>query len=323
MRALTVEIQNAKGRILCSTIFRPCGKKLLAKGHQLTHEDVLLLQTEGMDQVWVTELDDGEVAEDDAVVQIANALGCGSVELRSAPGGRANLFATEPACVLIDDELLRQLNCTASVVIATLLNYSYVTAGTRIATVKSAPFAVPALQIEALLCMLQERGPLLQARPVRSPSLGILYSDPTNGDKARQQLESVVTQKVQRYEGLRRFAAACVEEEAALARTLETMLRYRPTAILVASTTAPAGPEDAVGRAMLRIGCHIERFMAPVEPGNLLLLGYKDEIPIVSAPACFRSPKGNIVDLVLPPILSRYRLSGWEIACLGHGGLLA
>jgi len=323
MRALTVEIQNAKGRILCSTIFRPGGKKLLAKGHQLTDEDVALLQTEGMDQVWVTELEDGEVSEDDAVAQIATALGCGSVELRSAPGGRANLFATEPSCVLVDDELLRQLNCTASVVIATLLNYTYVAAGTRIATVKSAPFAVPAQQIETLLSMLKERGPLLQARPVHAPTLGILYTDPTSGDKARQQLESVVTQKVQKYEGLRRFASTSVEEESAIAHTFDSMLRYRPTAILVASTTAPAGPEDAVGRAMVRIGCHIERFMAPVEPGNLLLLGYKDDVPIVSAPACFRSPRVNIVDQVLPPILSRYRISGWEIACLGHGGLLA
>jgi molybdenum cofactor cytidylyltransferase len=323
MRALTVEIQNATGRILCSTIFRPCGKKLLAKGHQLTDEDVLLLQNEGLDQVWVTELEEGEVSEDDAVMQIAGAVGCGSVELRAAPGGRANLFTTEPSCILVDDELLRQLNCTASVVIATLTNYSYVAAGVRIATIKSAPFAVPLVQIETLLSMLKERGPLLQARPVRSPSLGVLYSDPANGDKARQQLESVVRQKVERFAGLRRFAATCIEEEIAAAHALEAMLRYRPTAILVASTTAPAGPEDAVGRAMVRIGCHIERFMAPVEPGNLLLLGYKDDTPIVSAPACFRSPRINIVDQVLPPILSQYRVSGWEIACLGHGGLLA
>ena len=96
-----------------------------------------------------------------------------------------------------------------------------------------------------------------------------------------------------------------------------------PTVILVASTTAPAGPEDIVGRAMLRVGCHIERFLAPVEPGNLLLMGYKDEVPIVSAPGCFRSAKPTVVDLVLPPMLARYRVSGWEVACLGHGGLLA
>ena len=27
--------------------------------------------------------------------------------------------------------------------------------------------------------------------------------------------------------------------------------------------------------------------------------------------------------LVLPPLLARYRVTGWEIACLGHGGLLS
>ena len=53
-------------------------------------------------------------------------------------------------------------------------------------------------------------------------------------------------------------------------------------------------------------------FLAPVEPGNLLLMSYYNDVPIVSAPGCFRSAKPNVVDLVLPPILARYRLSGWE-----------
>jgi molybdenum cofactor cytidylyltransferase len=100
------------------------------------------------------------------------------------------------------------------------------------------------------------------------------------------------------------------------------MLRSRPSLILIASTTAPAGPEDAVGRAMTRIGGQLERFLAPVEPGNLLMLAYKDDVPIVSAPGCFRSAKPNVVDLILPPLLARYRVTSWEVACLGHGGLL-
>jgi molybdenum cofactor cytidylyltransferase len=74
---------------------------------------------------------------------------------------------------------------------------------------------------------------------------------------------------------------------------------------------------------MMRLGGHIERFLAPVEPGNLLLLAYRDDIPVVSAPGCFRSAKSNVVDLMLPPLLARYHVSGWEIGCLGHGGLLA
>jgi molybdenum cofactor cytidylyltransferase len=104
---------------------------------------------------------------------------------------------------------------------------------------------------------------------------------------------------------------------------LQHLLRAKPTLILVASTTAPAGPEDVVGRSMARLGCQLERFLAPVEPGNLLLLAYREETPVVSAPGCFRSAKPNVVDLVLPPLLARYRVSGWELACLGHGGLLA
>jgi molybdenum cofactor cytidylyltransferase len=113
-----------------------------------------------------------------------------------------------------------------------------------------------------------------------------------------------------------------LENEEHISRGLQSLMRSKPSVILVASTTAPAGPTDAVGLAMSRIGCPIERFLAPVEPGNLLLIGYKDDIPIMSAPGCFRSLKPNVIDLMLPPLLAQYRVSTWEVSCLGHGGLL-
>jgi hypothetical protein len=322
MKALTVDVKESTGRILCCTIFRPGGRKLLAKGHILSEEDVRLLETEGLGQVWVTELEEGEVGEDDAVSQAATEMGCGSLEIRLAAGGRANLFATEDSCVLVDDELLRQINCTASIVIATATNFSYARVGQRIATVKSAPFAVAMTQLEAVVSILKERGPILQARPIRSPQVAVLYTDPISGDRARTLFESVMRQRLEHFGTGVNFALAATEEEGAVTRGLQHLLRARPTAILVASTTAPAGPEDVVGRAMTRLNCHLERFLAPVEPGNLFLLGYHEDVPIVSAPGCFRSVKPNVVDLVLPPMLARYRISGWEVACLGHGGLL-
>ena len=323
MKAQTVDVKDSTGRILCCTIFRPGGKKLLAKGHVLSEEDVRLLETEGMGQVWVTELEEGEVGEDQAVMAVATEMGCGSLEIRLAAGGRANLLATEDCCVLVDDELLRQINCTSTIVIATFANFGFAKAGQRIATVKSAPFAVAQSQLEAVLMILRERGPILQARPVRNPSVGVLYADPMNGDRARQLFENIMRQRLERFGVASNYVLAAVEEESSVARALQHLLRAKPTLILVASTTAPAGPEDVVGRAIAHIGCHLERFLAPVEPGNLLLLAYKDDVPIVSAPGCFRSAKPNVVDLVLPPMLARYRVSGWEVACLGHGGLLA
>jgi molybdenum cofactor cytidylyltransferase len=114
-----------------------------------------------------------------------------------------------------------------------------------------------------------------------------------------------------------------LENDEHVSRGLQVLLRTKPSVVLVASTTAPAGPADVVGAAMDKIGCQIERFLAPVEPGNLLLMGYKDDIPILSAPGCFRSLKPNVIDLMLPPMMARYRVSTWEVACLGHGGLLS
>jgi molybdenum cofactor cytidylyltransferase len=323
MRAQTIDVKESSGRILCSTIFRPGGKKLLAKGHIISEEDARMLQTEGMAEVWVTELEDGEISEDEAVMEVATEIGCGALEIRLAAGGRANLFTTEPCCVLVDDELLKQINCAASIAIATSLNFSYARMGQRIATVKSVPFAVTKSQLETVISIVKERGPILQARPIRTPTVGVLYTDPANGDRARQLFENIMRQRLERLGAASTYVLSAVEEETATARALQHLLRAKPTSILIASTTAPAGPEDVIGRAMLRAGCHIERFLAPVEPGNLLLLGYKDDIPIVSAPGCFRSAKPNVVDLVLPPMLARYHVSGWEVAGLGHGGLLA
>lgn len=322
MRALTMDVQQSAGRILCCTIFRPGGRKLLAKGHILSDEDIRLLETEGMRQVWVTELEDGEIGEDEAVMAVAEAMCCGSVEIRLAAGGRANLIATQDCCALVDDELLKQINCTSSVVIATVPNYRYARSGERIATVKSAPFAVAQSQLETVLSMLNERGAILQARPIREPSVAVLYSDPVHGDRARALFENVVHTRLERFGATLRYSLSAIEEEEHVTRSLQHLLRTRPHAVLVASTTAPSGPEDVIGRALVRLGAQVERFLAPVEPGNLMMLAYKDTTPIVSAPCCFRSAKPNVLDFILPPALAKYRISGWEIACLGHGGLL-
>jgi len=323
MKAQTVNVKESTGRVLSCTIFRAGGKKLLAKGHIVSDEDVKLLEVEGANEVWVTQLEEGEAGEDEAVMMIASEMCCGSVDIRLTAGGRANLNTTEPSCVLIDDELLKQINCTASVAIATVPNFSHVIAGQRVATIKSTPFAVPRDQLEAVMSILRERGPILQARPVRSPTVAVLYSDPVNGERAHQLFEAVMRQRLGKLGTGVSFALTCVEDEPAVARSLQHLLRAKPTVVMIASTTAPAGPGDVIGRSMVRVGCHLERFLAPVEPGNLLLLGYYEDIPVVSAPGCFRSAKPNAVDLILPPMLARYRVSGWEIACLGHGGLLA
>ena len=322
MRTEVVDVNSAVGKLLCTPIFQASGKKLLAKGHQINEEDIRLLGLEGHERVPVAILDDNEIPEDQASSQIAAEAACGAMEIRLAAGGRANLFATENCSFLVDEELLRHVNQSGDVTIATAPNFCFALAGQRVATVKTAPFAVERRNFEATLSLLTDKGPIIQGRPIGTPTVAVLYTDLRSGARGRQLFEGIMKTRLERFRTTAIYALSCVEEEETVARALEHLLRTHPTIVLVASTTAPAGPSDVVGRAMERVGCRIENFLAPVEPGNLLLLAYAEEIPVVSAPGCFRSPRANVVDLILPPLLARYRLSAGEISSLGHGGLL-
>src|ERR1700685_2031774 len=100
MKAQTVEVKSSNGRVLCCTVFRSGGKKLLAKGHTISDEDIKVLESEGMETIWVTELEEGEVGEDEAVCAVVSEMGCGSFEIRLAAGGRGDLGGTGNCCGL-------------------------------------------------------------------------------------------------------------------------------------------------------------------------------------------------------------------------------
>src|ERR1700733_10832741 len=122
-------------------------------------------------------------------------MSCGCMEIRMAAGGRANLFTTEDCCVLVDEDLLKQINFISSIVIATSINFSFARAATCLATVKSAPSPIHQSQLEAIINILRERGPILQARPIRQPSIAVLYCDPIHGDRARSLFEPIMRQR--------------------------------------------------------------------------------------------------------------------------------
>src|ERR1700737_4743904 len=122
LRDLIINVKQCVGKLLSTTIYGPNGKRQLAKGRLLTHENAETLAMEGLSEVPVVELDDNEVGEDAAVMQIANKIGCGSLEVRLALGGRADLFATESCCLLVDEEGLKQVNATGGIGVATAPN---------------------------------------------------------------------------------------------------------------------------------------------------------------------------------------------------------
>lgn len=61
MKAQTIDVRESAGRTLSSTILRAGGKKLFSKGHLISEEDTRMLETEGMADIYVSQLEEGEV----------------------------------------------------------------------------------------------------------------------------------------------------------------------------------------------------------------------------------------------------------------------
>jgi molybdenum cofactor cytidylyltransferase len=110
--------------------------------------------------------------------------------------------------------------------------------------------------------------------------------------------------------------------EAALAEALGRQRDAGVDLIVVAGETAIMDPRDVTPRAVERAGGVVESVGAPVDPGNLLMVAYLDDVAVLGAPGCARSRKTNVVDWVLPRLLTGERLSRSDLASLGVGGLL-
>ena len=161
----------------------------------------------------------------------------------------------------------------------------------------------------------------MQAQPIHKPIVGVLYSDPLRGDRARSLFEGVMYTRLKRLASTpASYFRAWRKKRRSLTISNTCYARDRMSSCWLRRQLL-RGHQTRSG-AMSQVGCSIESFLASVELGNLLLLSYMQEVPVVAAPGCFRSTKPNGIDLILSPLLAECRLSAGEISTLGYDGLL-
>src|SRR5262249_53058818 len=158
-------------------------------------------------------------------------------------------------------------------------------------------------------------------------SVGLILSgSPSARDRITRDFEAPLRARVEalgsRLTALDFVALEDEHDEAALAEAVKRQARSGAGLIVLAGETAIVDRHDIAPRAIERAGGEVACFGAPVDPGNLLLVGYLGEVPLLGAPGCVRSPKINVLDWVLPRLLAGERLSRADVVAMGHGGLL-
>jgi len=298
------------------------GSLVLKKGTTIGPAEVEALKKAGVKDIVVVRLEPGDVSEDVAAASIAQAVTGEGINVERAFTGRANLFAARPGILVIDRAAVDRINnVDEAITFATLPAFKPVVEGEMIATVKLIPFGVEAELRDAAVAAAGNGA--LRVAPYVIKRVGVVST-------LLPGLASKVVDKTLRVtaERLAPAGAAIIaerrvpHEEAALAPAIKELLALGAELVIVFGASAIADRRDVIPAAISDIGGAIEHFGMPVDPGNLLLIGSANGVPVLGAPGCARSPVENGFDWVLMRLLAGIKVTRTELMGMGVGGLL-
>jgi molybdenum cofactor cytidylyltransferase len=312
--------REAEGATAVHTIRQ--GTLVLKKGTLIGPAEVAALEAAGIEDVVVARLEPGDVSEDRAAAEIAQAVAGEGVRVDRAFTGRANLFAETAGVLVVDKDAIDRLNrIDEAVTFATLSAFKPVVEGEMIATVKIIPFATSEATLKAALAVTAK--PFIRVAPYKIKKIGVVSTllpglSPKVVDKTLR-----VTQERIAPAGATIIAERRVpHEQGALAGAIEEMLQAGAELVAVFGASAIADRRDVIPSAVEAVGGSIEHFGMPVDPGNLMLIGRAGDRPVLGAPGCARSPKENGFDWILMRLLAGLPGSREDVTGFGVGGLL-
>ena len=315
-------IADAVGAILAHKLYDDRGKLVFNKGHVLTAADIPILRQHQLERVTVMRLGAADLHEDQAAERIGRAVAGANISWRAPGVGRANLTAAKRGVLHVNVPALELLNnIYDGITIATLRTYTLVNPGEMVALVKVVPFGVPAARVVDIERIAESNAAALRVLPLQSKQVALIVSGTeATRDRLINSFYNPVKKRIEGW-GSRLLPPTFVRhDENAIAAAIQA--HAAADMIIIASISAIIDREDLVPSALRRAGGSITLHGVPVDPGTLLMMGYLGESPVVGAPGCIKSPKTNVIDWILPRLLSGERLTRANLVSMGHGGLL-
>jgi molybdenum cofactor cytidylyltransferase len=317
MQPQIVATNDALGGIARHHISDGHGRRLVSKGRVIQASDVEALLDAGIVEVAIVRLAPDDVDEHAAAAFVATQAAGVGTGAHAPHHGRADIVAQQAGVVVVDEMRLGAWHQRSGVTIATLRSYGAVAAHQRIATVKILPFALPRH------LLTDTPGAVISVHPFRVHQVGVLVigSSPQVCQRLRHSHLPALDARLRALGAAPTVVVDVAFVEGEVAAQIRQLVTQCQLVISVSETSIMDG-DDVIPRALRLAGGEVTCYGAPVEPGNLLLLGHVAAVPFVGAPGCVRSAHRNVVDLVLPRIMAGFWPTAAEIYALGHGGLL-
>jgi molybdenum cofactor synthesis domain-containing protein len=292
------------------------------RGHRVCEADLCHLQRLGKNHLYVIDLEDDEIHEDEAAVILAAALAGEGVVWNDPPReGRINLLAGRDGLLTVNVSALAAFNMIDEVMCATLHNHTLVRKGERVGATRAIPLVMNRAPIEQAAAISREQGSILSVRTLRQASVGLLITgNEVYHGLIEDRFAPILTEKVEAL-GCRVTALDLAPDDAGVISGVIRSHIERGCDLLLLTGGMSVDPDDVTRHGIRQAGATELHYGAAALPGAMFLAAYLGEVALLGVPACGLYHRITVLDLVLPRILAGERIGKSALAFLGHGGL--
>jgi len=322
MKAIPVE--KAVGTVLCHDITRivPGQSKgpAFRRGHIVTPEDIPLLLDIGKANLYVYDLQDGFVHEDEAAIRLAAAASGPGIVGSEPKEGKVTLSAAHDGLLYIDVPGLIQLSGLEDVSFGTIHTHQFVKKGRNLAGARVVPLAVHENLMTEAERICREHSPMLQVVPLKAAKVGVVTTgSEVYSGRIKDGFGPVLRQKFTEL-GSEVIDQIFVSDEVTMTVAAMHALIERGADMIAVTGGMSVDPDDQTPAAIRQTGAEIISYGAPTFPGAMFLLAMLGPVVIVGLPGCVMYHKASIFDLTIPRILAGEKLERQDIVALAHGG---
>jgi len=322
----TLKIEDAVGRPLAHDITEISRSEFkgraFKKGHIIRKEDICHLQRLGKRHVYVLDIQEGHLHEDDAALALADAFcGPGVVRQDAPREGKLKLIAARDGLLKVDVAALTRVNLLPDIMCASRHGNFLVTAGDTVAATRAIPLTVDAAVIHEAVAIAKRGNGLFHVKPVIKPSAGLIITGNEIYHRlVEDQFEPILREKLAFFQAKIIGSRFSPDEPQAIASEIKTLLDDGADLILTTGGMS-VDPDDVTRAGVHMAGGRIDHYGAPILPGAMFMIAYVGTVPILGIPACGIYHETTILDLILPRVLAGETFSREDISGMGHGGL--
>lgn len=320
-----IRVEDAVGMKLCHDITKIIPGEFKGRAFQRDHvirpEDVEELLRLGKENIFVWEENAGEIHEDEAAVRIAQAVAGENMTYDQPKEGKTTLQATADGLFKVNKELLELINSIENVTVACRPNNYPVREGDKIAAGRVIPLVIKEEKIKLLEQLCLARGPVFEIKPYRALKVGIIVTgNEVYKGRVEDRFGPVINSKLKPYVTEILGQVYCPDDMAVLDEAVQSFLS-KDADLIILTGGMSVDPDDLTPGAIKNSGAEVISYGAPIQPGNMFMLAYKDKTALIGVPGAAIHFKTTVLDVFLPRIMAGDIITKKDFIKLGEGGL--